>query len=154
MKTVKQLENRLKVSRVSIYSQIKKPEFIGHTFKDANGVTQIDDIGQALLESRYLHAQTETIQDIVTDELGADKDDLIHNKANVTVINAELLALLQCQLAAKDEQINHLLRIVSNQQQIHITHFLADKHHAAGSNNEPIRAAMKPPWYTRIFRHG
>lgn len=152
MVTVKQLEKRLKVSRVSIYSQIKKPEFKGHTFKDAVGVTQIDDVGLAMLEARYLHAQEETIRDIVTDELNAVEDDLSDNKPEVNVKNAEILVLLQHQLEAKDEQINHLLRIVSNQQQIHITHFLVDKPHSAVSRDEQLGEVEKPqPWYRRIF---
>ncbi len=154
MTTVKQMGDRLNVSRVSIYSQIKKPEFKGHTFKDAAGVTQIDDVGQAMLEARYLQAQDETIKDIITDELNIDKGESGDGKEAVKGKNTELLALLQRQLETKDEQINNLLRIVSNQQQIQITHFLTDKQSAVARNDGPMDATVttKPPsWYKRLF---
>jgi hypothetical protein len=154
MTTVKELERRLKVSRVSIYSQIKKPEFKGHTFKDVNGITQIDDVGQAMLEARYLQGQSETIQDIVSDEL--INEDLINNKGKavrteVKSKNGKLLMLLQSQLATKDEQITHLLRIVSNQQQIHVTHLLKNEHHTPADGEVLISPEKRNPWYRRIF---
>jgi predicted transcriptional regulator len=154
MITVRQLGNRLKVSHVTLYSQIKKPEFRGHTFKDAAGITQIDDVGQALLEARYLQAQEETIKDIVSDELSQVKGDLSDDKEGLKINNTNLLALLQRQIETKDEQINNLLRIISNQQQIQITHFLTDKHRTAAQNDGPIDAPVTtkpPPWYRRLF---
>lgn len=151
MITVRQLGNHLKVSHVTIYSQIKKPEFKGHTFKDDDGVTQIDDVGQAMLEARYLQAQGETIKDIISNDVSDAEADL-NDDINLQAKSAELLSLLQRQLETKDEQINHLLRIVSNQQQIHITHFLTDKHRTAENRSELVGADMKPPpWYRRIF---
>lgn len=155
MITVKQLGARLKVSHVTIYSQIKKPEFKGHTFKDAAGVTQIDDIGQAMLEARYLQAQGESLNDIISAELTSGEDDLSDVKEGVQVKNTELLSLLQRQLETKDNQINHLLRIVSNQQHIHATHFLTDKHRVAVHIDESMSMdtdMRKHPWYKRLFK--
>jgi len=163
MKTVKELEAQLKISKVSIYSMLKKDEFKGHVFKNNNKITLVDDVGVELLKSRYLKDQEETIKDMAYEEINHinandkvdnkddDKaDDTVNNKDDDEVKSPEIIRILQQQLETKDEQINNLFSIVLNQQKLQATKMLTDKQSVISD----IQPEELPPkgFFGRIFR--
>jgi hypothetical protein len=151
MTTVKMLESQLNISKVSIYSMLKRDELKGHVFKGENNLTLIDDIGVELLKARYLKERGETLKHIAEDEISHSKaTSKADSKVNSKVKNPEIITFLQSQLEKKDEQINNLLSIVLNQQKLQATQFLTDKQEEFNNN----QTATEPPkgFFNRIFK--
>lgn len=121
MKTVKELETELKVSKVSIYSNLKKEEFKSHVFKGEKNVTCVDEVGEELLKAYYLKEKNKTIEDLVSDEIEYIQAD------SKEVKNVDIIKILQEQIAIKDEQINTLLNIVINQQKMESVKLIAQE---------------------------
>lgn len=144
MKTIKELEKSIGVSKVSLYSMLKKQEFKSHVFKGEKNITLIDEVGEQLLIAYYSKEQSETINDIITDELyngkASSKED---SKDADEVKNVDIIRILQDQLKEKDNQINNLLSIISNQQKLHATQLLTDKQDIVNSDNEPVKPETK-----------
>lgn len=117
MTTVKQLEQELNVSRVSLYAILKRDWFNGHVIKGKKQSIMVDDVGVAILRDYYLkknrggtprkNVVVETNPEINTgdEEIASDFD---------------IIGILQAQLSIKDEQINSLLSIVSSQQKSNV----------------------------------
>lgn len=124
MKTVKELETELKVSKVSIYSNLKKEEFKSHVFKGEKNVTCVDEVGEELLKAYYLKEKNKTIEDLVSDEIEYIQAD---SKDSKDIENVDIIRILQEQIAIKDEQINTLLNIVINQQKMESVKLIAQE---------------------------
>lgn len=155
MKTIKELEKSIGVSKVSLYSMLKKPEFKGHVFKGEKNVKLIDDIGEQLLKTHYLREQDETIKDIVIDVLSHEEENTTTNKdsskVDEEVKNPEIIRILQEQLQTKDEQINNLLSIVLNQQKLQGAQLLTDNQNARNDNREELEPEAKGFW-SKLFK--
>lgn len=114
MTTVKQLEKTLNVSRVSLYAILKKDWLDGHVSEGEKGILLVDDVGVDILKSYYAKknrggAPRKNVMAEINEELnGRDAE-----------TDSSVIGILQEQLAKKDEQINTLLDIVSNQQKLH-----------------------------------
>ena len=157
MKTVKELESLLNVSKVSIYTMLKKDELKGHVFKGENNITLIDDIGVELLKSRFSREQDEKPKDIYDFE-DVEEDDVSHSKEpskdDTEVNNLEIIRILQEQLKIKDEQINHLLNIVINHQKLQATKLLTENQELTNDTIHTIQTEEPPKrgFFRRIFR--
>ena len=158
MKTVKELELLLNVSKVSIYSMLKKDELKGHIFKGENNITLIDDIGVELLKSHYLKDEGETLDDITNiseDEICQNKESSkVDSKDDDEIKNLEIIRILQQQLEIKDEQINHLLNIVINHQKLQATKLLTENQELTNDTIHTIQTEEPPKrgFFRRIFR--
>ncbi|MCL2841692.1 MAG: hypothetical protein FWE05_13085 [Defluviitaleaceae bacterium] len=151
MTTVKELENQLKVSKVSIYLMLKKDEIKGHVFKGENNLTLIDDIGVELLKAHYLRERGETLKDIADEEINHSKaESKVGSKDDEEIKNPEIIEFLQRQLEVKDEQINNLLSIVLNQQKLQATQLLTDSQQNAVNSIQPEEPQQKG-FFKRIF---
>lgn len=108
MTTVRQLEQELNVSRVSLYAMLKRDSFVGHVNEGEKGVLTVDDEGVDMLRDYYYKKNRG----------GAPRKNVRTDKTsgNDAETNPDAIDILQEQLAIKDEQINSLLSIMSNQQ--------------------------------------
>lgn len=116
MTTVKQLEQELNVSRVSLYAILKRDWFDGHITEGKKGVMMVDDEGVAILRDYYFKKNrggTPRKNVVEAIEGGTPPGENGHSD------DSNIIGILQEQLAIKDEQINSLLSIVSNQQKLH-----------------------------------
>lgn len=151
LKTVKELENQLKISKVSLYSMLKKPEFKPYVFKGENNITLVNDLGVELLKARYSKEQSETIKDIAAEEFDNSKASSKETgKDDDLLKNAEIIKILQHQLDTKDEQINNLLNIVLNQQKLEATQLLTNNKDVV-NNNGHSEKSQKENFFSRIF---
>jgi hypothetical protein len=152
MTTEKDLELLLKVSKVSIYTMLKKDLFKGHVFKGENNITLIDDIGVELLKAHYLKEQGKTLQDIIEDEINHSKAaSKADSKDDDEVNNPDIIRFLQHELEARNEQINSLLTIVLNQQKLQATQLLTNKQGMVNSD-QPDDPPPKESFFKRIFK--
>lgn len=117
MTTVSQLEKELNVSRVSLYAILKKDWVSAHVSEGERGVLLVDDAGVNILKTYYAKKN----------RVGAPRKNVMAeiiegieniNEGDVSTVSG-VIGILQEQLVQKDEQINQLLNIVSNQQQLH-----------------------------------
>ena len=151
MTSVKELENQLKVSKVSIYTMLKKPVYKPHVYKGAKDVAYVDDIGVELLKAHYFKEQGETLKDIADETID-------HNKASGNeaskdmddLKNTDIISLLQEQLDKKDEQINSLLSIVLNQQKLQATQLLTGSKTIVNGDN-PMEKPPKEGFFRKLF---
>lgn len=159
MITVKELENQLKISKVSIYNMLKKDEFKSHVFKDKNKITLIDDIGEELLKAYYLKERGETIKDIITETITHEEETTRYSKDyskenskdDDKVKNPDIIGILQQQLETKDEQINNLLKIVLNHQQLHGAQLLTDSQNVINNEDKPEKPQRKG-FFRNLFK--
>jgi len=113
-KTIKELSDALNISKVSLYKIIKRDDVREHVFKRGQ-VTVVSEIGEEIIKNYYSAEQTITLEDVINDDRVNQAD------------NTDLVRILQGQLKEKDNQINSLLNIVTNQQKIQVTQYIADK---------------------------
>ena len=118
MKTIKELSDTLKISKVSLYKFLKRDEIKGHVFKK-DSITVIDETGEELIKAYYSWEQDTDVNDTINETINNDSQ----------IKNADIITLLQEQLKEKDNQINALLTIVANSQKIQATQLL--------TNNKP-----------------
>ena len=95
MITIKQLERELNVSKVSLYTILKKEQFSQHIVRGEKNVIMLDDTGAEKLRDYY----TNKMRGGPPYKYGSSTD----------VMNA--INALQEQLAKKDEQIDSLLAL-------------------------------------------
>lgn len=124
MITVRELEKELNVSRVSIYALLKKDPFKKHVVKGVNDVIMINDTGAAMLKSYYQSKirggkPRSNIACFESDE-GEKQRIEIGSEIAVDAEELDVIGVLQQQLAKKDEQIDNLINIISNQHEIRI----------------------------------
>lgn len=162
MKTIKELEKSIGVSKVSLYSMVKREEFKNHVFKGENNTKLIDEVGEQLLKAYYLKEQSESIADIITESIEHEEtslndskaDSKATNKDNKEVKNVDIIGILQEQLKEKDNQINALLNIVTNQQKLQATQLITDNNKIIPSN-EGDPDELRPPkksFLDKIFK--
>jgi len=137
MKTIKELSEALKISKVSLYKYLKRDEMKGHTFKNKDNVTVIDETGEELIKAYYSWEQSADANDIINESINDDPQ----------IKNADIITLLQEQLKEKDNQINALLAIVANSQKIQATQLLTDNKPI----NLPTKNDKKPNFWHNIF---
>jgi hypothetical protein len=145
MTTVRELEQELNVSRVSLYALLKKEPFKEHVVKGDKNVIMATDKGAELLRNYYSNKiRGGTPRKNVTGENGNGGGGAVpvpagkatenggvngcmnnadgYCTANGGTGNADplsVIGVLQQQLAKKDEQIDNLLAIISNLQKEH-----------------------------------
>lgn len=147
MKTIKELEYSLKVSKVSIYKAIKKDGIKEHVFKQDN-TTLIDEMGEKRLFELFHKGKSDN-SDI--DSEGVLTNNNINNKESIQDEKVDLLRellqekdsqiqLLLSQLTEKDNQINTLQRLLENQQKLQIPMItdgkIIDEQSAEGENKK------------------
>ena len=99
MVTIKQLEKELNVSKVSLYTILKKDQFSRHIIRGEKNVIMLDDTGAEKLREYY----TNKMRGGPPYKYGTNSE----------VMNA--ISALQQQLAKKDEQIESLLALFQSQ---------------------------------------
>jgi hypothetical protein len=104
--TIAELSELTGISKVSLYSLIKKPEYVSCISK-VDGKTVIDDTGVALIRAYYSGEREAAFKDALNGD------------------NPEMVAFLQEQLREKDSQINSLLTLLKNEQQLKAMPMLA-----------------------------
>lgn len=139
-KTIKELSDALKISRVSLYRLLKRDDISNHVFK-RDGVSMVDEAGEALIRSYYNKEQAATVDDIVNDTVNETFNDRVQGA------NADIISLLQGQLKEKDMQINALLNIVANAQKLQATQLLTDN-----SSVPAPEPAIKKSLFNRLFK--
>ena len=136
MKTIKELSDALKISKVSLYKFLKRDEIKEHVFKKDN-VTVIDETGEELIKAYYSWEQDTDVNNIINESINDDTQ----------IKNADIIALLQEQLKEKDNQINALLAIVANSQKIQATQLLTENK----TNTNPIEKEKRPSLWQYFF---
>lgn len=118
MKTVKDMADSLKVSKVSVYKAIKKDSIKKHTFKRDNN-TYVDETGEKLLFALFNKVDSEP--------------KLTDSESDNKPVNNDLIAILREQLKEKDAQINSLLNRIEqlinlneNSQKLQVTQMITD----------------------------
>jgi len=115
MKTIKELSEELKISTVSVYRWLKKPELQTHVLKRGNTMV-VDERGVAILKARCQ-------ADIDVEQ----HEQEVEQQTSVLEASDDYIALLRAQLREKDAQINCLLSLVDNAQKLQATHLIADR---------------------------
>lgn len=105
MKTIKELADSIKVSKVSIYKAIKREDISAHIIKHDN-TTLVDEVGEQLLINLFNRSKPDS------KEFKEDKSDIV--------------GILEKQLNEKDAYIKELLEIISNQQKLQATQMITD----------------------------
>lgn len=164
MKTIKALSESIKVSKVSIYKAINsklKDELKGHIFKDEKKVTLVDEIGQALLIDYFSREKEETLIDLAEDIRQEEVEILISSKADSKqdsnvgekVKSPDIINLLKEQIKTKDDQINSLLNIVTNQQKLQMTELITDNSNIISNNSDAqTEPSSKKSFFDKIFK--
>ena len=107
MQTIKELSEALKISKVSLYKMVKRPDIAPYVLKK-DGTTYVLPEGVVLLRVHYSKDQQETLEDIVNQPVND----------GLQVQNDRIGDLLHSQLKEKDQQIKELLNILKNAQQL------------------------------------
>lgn len=163
MKTIKELEKSIGVSKVSLYSMVKKIEFRPHVFKDLNNTMLIDEAGEKLLRAYYLKEQSETINDILSETIEYEKEtsEDINFKCSDSDIDSDLsklksldfMVFLQEQIKIKDDTINSLLSLLSNQQKLQMTNLITHNKTVSPVTDTPTSSPSVKRWlFSRIFK--
>lgn len=146
MKTIKEVSELIKISKVSIYKALKRPEMQPYISKNKDNVTLVDEIGISLLISLFNREKSETINDIAETVLTSKEV----NKLDNDEVNL-VLTVLREEIKQKNNEINTLLNIVTNQQKLQATQYIVDNQHEGTS--APIETD-KPPksrFFWKIF---
>ena len=118
MTTVRELEKKLNVSRVSIYALLKKDPYKEHVVIGKKNVIMLSNAGADLLKSYYQNKNRggKPRNNVILFESG-ECEDQAGTAAGASDI--DVVSVLQQQLAKKDEQIDNLLGILSSQKSSH-----------------------------------
>lgn len=116
MKTIKELSDSLKISKVSVYKAIKKDSIKEHCFKQDN-TTLIDETGEKLLFELFNKDNSDSDSTESTPVKQAENADLMRELLQEK--DARINQLLN-QINEKDNQINTLQRLLENQQKLQL----------------------------------
>jgi hypothetical protein len=116
MTTVRELSDKLNVSRVSLYAILKKDPFCAHVVRGDNDVIFVSEQGINLLSDYYISKLKGGAPRGANGNGAQSAHHSGENGADSGSASRGVINILHEQLAKKDEQINSLLNIV---QQLH-----------------------------------
>ena len=122
MKTIKELANSLGVSKTAVRNYMDDDFRAKYTAKDSKGVITITPDGCKVL----------------SENIGKQPENTAKNspETEMCTIPTSVLKTLQDQLAAKDEQIAELTRLLDQEQQLH-----------AGTIKQALPEGKKKKWF-------
>jgi DNA-binding transcriptional MocR family regulator len=132
MKTIKELTETIKVSKVSIYKAIKRDEIQGHITKRDN-TTYIDETGeQLLIEMFKLNSKETEINSQVKSEkalpIERQDDEIIFLREQIKEMQSELKTEREHSrnIAEKLAELTHNSQVLLKQEQERNTHMLEE----------------------------
>lgn len=142
MKTIKEVSEELGISKTSVYNMIKKDALKKHISKKDN-ITYIDDVGFKILTTYYEHEKSKTINDsiqAIIEEAGFSED-------------SDIVELLREQVKQKDNEINSLIQLLSNQQTLTARQMITSKEIKEKEIIEQPKEIKKESIIKRLFKN-
>jgi DNA-binding transcriptional regulator YhcF (GntR family) len=115
MKTIRELSAEMRISKVSIYKAIKRPEMQPFISKTSDNVTVVNEAGAALLIGYFNQEKEIAIANIAAVTENGDSSE-------------QFLTMLKDELSQKNCEINSLLKIIANQQALDGQRLIKDRH--------------------------